>query len=523
MECGETTIGKLLRRGNVIGTILVCCATAAAAELRLPAVVSDNMVLQRGQSAPIWGWAEPGEAVTVTIAGAAAKAQADERGRWQVRLSALEPQDQALEMVVRGSSGGVLRVKNVVVGEVWLCSGPSNLFWPVKQCDHAKEEIASATYPKIRFFTVRRRMADTPQSDCEGRWVECSPASVPEVSGVGYFFARQLHVDLKIPVGLVQSFWGGSRIEAWTSMEALQADPALRPVLDYWTPQLTTFDAVRAKADYEKALTAWQEAAAQAKAAGTRPPDRPEAPADPRTSNHRPACLYNGMIEPLIPYGIRGAITYQGLGNLFWAEHSRALLETMIADWRRRWGQGDFPVGMVQPAPYTCQGWAQSSPDAYAIQRESQLLVLQKVPHTGLALTMDINAINSLHFPQKQPVARRLALWALGAVYGRAGAYQGPIYRSMSVEGDRIRICFRHVQGGLRTSDGKPPACFTIAGPDKVFQPATAKIEADTVVVQSDRVRRPVAVRFAWGNTDVPNLSNGEGFPASLFRTDAPP
>ncbi|MBM4026947.1 MAG: hypothetical protein FJ280_16330 [Planctomycetes bacterium] len=229
------------------------------------------------------------------------------------------------------------------------------------------------------------------------------------------------------------------------------------------------------------------------------------------------------MIEPLIPYGIRGAITYQGLGNLFWAEHSRTLLETMIADWRRRWGQGDFPVGMVQPAPYTCEGWAQSSPDAYAVQRESQLLVLQEVPHTGLALTMDIDATNVLHFPQKQPVARRLALWALGAVYGRAGAYQGPIYHSMSVEGDRIRIRFRHVEGGLRTRDDRPPTCFAIAGADKVFRPAAARIEGDTVVVQSEHVRRPVAVRFAWGNTDVPNLCNSAGLPASLFRIDASP
>ena len=324
-------------------------------------------------------------------------------------------------------------------------------------------------------------------------------------------------------MGLVQSFWGGSRIEAWTSMESLRADPALRPILDYWTQQLTTFDAIRAEADYQKALTAWEEAAARAQAAGMKPADKPKAPANPRTSNHRPACLYNGMIAPLVPYGIRGAITYQGLGNLFWAEHSRALLETMIADWRRHWGQGDFPVGMVQPAPYTCQGWAQSSPDAYAIQRESQLLVLQKVPDTGIALTMDIDAVNSLHFTQKQPVAHRLACWALRSVYGRPGAYLGPIYRSMFVEGDRIRICFLHAEGGLRTSDGSPPTCFTIAGSDKVFQPATAKIEADTVVVWSNRVHQPAAVRFAWANTDVPNLINHEGLPASLFRTDAPP
>jgi sialate O-acetylesterase len=229
------------------------------------------------------------------------------------------------------------------------------------------------------------------------------------------------------------------------------------------------------------------------------------------------------MIAPLVPYGMRGAINYQGLGNLFWAEHSEVLLETMIADWRKRWGQGDFPFGMVQPAPYTCKGWAQSSPDAYSIQRESQLRVLKKVPSTGLALTMDADAVDTLHFPQKQPVALRLALWALAAVYGCPAKYQGPVYESMMALGaGRVRIRFAQAEGGLTTRDGKPPTCFTIAGSDGVFHPAAGEIEGSSVVVQSDQVRKPAAVRFAWGNTDVPNLTSRYGFPASLFRTDVP-
>ncbi|MBM4026946.1 MAG: hypothetical protein FJ280_16325 [Planctomycetes bacterium] len=252
-------IGKWLWRASLVDVLLVCWV-AAGAELRLPAVISDNMVLQCGRAAPLWGWAAPGEEVTVALAGRMATGQAGNDGRWRVLLPALEAQEQGLEMVVRGSGGGVLRVKNVVVGEVWLCCGPSNLFWPVRRCDRAKQEIAAATYPRIRFFMVGRRMADEPQADCEGRWVECSPASVPDMSGVGYFFARQLHEDLKTPVGLMQSFWGGSRIEAWTSREALQANPALQPILDYWSRQLATFDPVRVQADHEKALAAWQSA-----------------------------------------------------------------------------------------------------------------------------------------------------------------------------------------------------------------------------------------------------------------------
>lgn len=301
--------------------LVLVCSPLAGADLRLPALISDNMVLQRGMPVPIWGLAQPGEKVTVAIARRAAAAEADREGRWQVRLPAMEPQNQPLELVVTGSSSAAIRVKNVLVGEVWLCSGPSNIFWPVKRCDHAQAEIASATCPRIRFFTVARKTADQPQTDCGGNWAECSPATVGNQSAVGYFFARQLNQELKMPVGLLQSFWGGSRIEAWTSIEALQAQPGLMPVLDYW---------------------------AQRRA---RPAEGPTQRENPETSAHRPACLFNGMIAPLVPYGIRGAITYQGLGNLFWAEHSQLLLETMIADWRKRWGEGDFPFGLAQPRP----------------------------------------------------------------------------------------------------------------------------------------------------------------------------
>jgi sialate O-acetylesterase len=499
-------------------SILASFVADASAAPRLAAVFSDNMVLQQGRPLPVWGWAEPGERVTVTMAGRSAAGQAGPDGRWEVRLPALRSRGGPLEMTVSGSSASSLRVKNILVGEVWLCCGPSNIFWPVKRCDNAKQEMAAAGYPEIRFFTVARKTADQPQADCEGRWVECTPQSVADVSAVGYFFARRLHQELKTPVALVQSFWGGSRIEAWTSLDALRAETSLAPILAYWEKQYAEFDAAKAKALYQRELAAWESQADRAKAAGKKAPKKPKAPQDPHSSAHRPACLYNAMIAPLVPYGIRGAITYQGLGNLVWAEHSRALLETMIADWRARWGQGDFPFGMIQPAPYTCEGWASSGADAYSLQRESQIQVLQTVPNTGLALTMDIDAVHTLHFPQKQPVAHRLAAWALATVYGRPGAWRGPMYQSMTIEGDRVRIRFSYAEGGLRTTDGKPPAHFTIAGPDGVFYPAAAVIDGGMVIVRSPQVSRPVAVRFAWGNTDVVNLVNRENLPASLFR-----
>jgi sialate O-acetylesterase len=322
---------------------------------------------------------------------------------------------------------------------------------------------------------------------------------------------------------MLQSFWGGSRIEAWTSREALAVEPALRGILDWWTAAFAKFNPGKSKADYREELSRWRAATASAKAKGSKPPKKPTAPADPRTSRHRPACLYNGMIAPLIPYGIRGVISYQGLGNLFWAQYSHVLMPTMIRDWRIQWGQGDFPFGMVQPAPYPCDRWPKSSPDAYAQLRESQLLLLDRVPNTGVAPTMDIGDLKNLHFTNKQDVGRRMAAWALATVYGRTVAYSGPVYKSMAVEGDKIRIRFYHADSGLSTKDGKPPTHFTIAGRDMAFHPATATIDGNTVVVMSEKVAEPIAVRFAWSDTAVPNLFNREGLPASLFRTDHPP
>lgn len=498
-----------------------CLGSASAlATPRLPALFSDNMVLQRGMALPIWGWADSGELVTVEFAGQQKTARAGADGKWQVRLDPLAASPEPRTMTVCGSNGlPPLQIQSVLVGEVWLCTGPSNIFWPVSKCDRAKQEIAAADFPGIRFFTVARATADRPQENCAGVWTVCSPETVGPASAAGYFFARRLHQELQVPVALVQSFWGGSRIEAWTSREALEAEPALRPILDYWQDQVAKYDPAGAEAEYNEALEAWRRAVAGAKAAGGKPPARPKPASDPRGQTHRPACLFNAMIAPLIPFGMRGAITYQGLGNLFWAQHSRAALATLIADWRARWGQGDFPFGMIQPAPYTCENWAMSSPDAYSIQRESQLEICRSVPNTGLALTMDVDATEILHFPQKQLVGKRLAAWALSRVYGKPAPFLGPEYQSLAVEKSRLRVVFKNAPGGLMTLDGRPPAHFTVAGADQVYHPAEAVIDGSTVVVHSPAVPAPVSVRFAWGNTDVVNLGNRDRLPASLFRS----
>lgn len=494
--------------GRILASVLAVLLhlSSVMADVKLPAVIGDNMVLQHGQPTPIWGWADPGEGITVTVAGRVLRSEAAGDGNWRVLLPKLEPDREPLEIRIQGSSGSAKTIKNVLVGEVWFCAGPSNIYWAVKRCDNAQEEIAAADYPKIRFFTVERKAADEPQADCVGHWFECSPATVGDVSGVGYFFSRRLHKDLDVPIGLLQSFWGGSRVEAWTSIEALEAEPQLRPILDRWTASYARFDSGEAQAEYYEELTRW----------GKRRPLK-----NPRLSPYRPACLYNGLVAPLIPYGIRGVISHQGVGNLFFAQHSRELMATMIRDWRSRWGQGPFPFGMVQPAPFPCDRWPKSSPDAWSVLREAQLLVLDTVANTGVAPTTDIGDLEDLHFTNKQEVGRRLALWALATVYGRNTPYAGPIYTRMSIEGDRIRVYFSHT-GGLTTSDGRPPTHFTIAGPDNIFHPGVAAIDGRTVVVHSDQVPNPVSVRFAFSDTAIPNLINKEGFPASLFRTDGP-
>jgi sialate O-acetylesterase len=374
------------------------------ADVKLPAVIGSHMVLQRDQPAPVWGWAAPGENVTVRFAGTTSDAKADQTGRWQVTLPKLAANSQPRSMVIEDSSGSQIELTDILVGEVWFCTGPSNIFWPVQKCDNAEQEIRRADFPRIRFFTVEKRTADEPQEDCVGHWFGCSPRTVGDVSGIGYFFSRRIHQDLDVPVGLLQS---------------------------------------------------------------------------------------------------------------------AILLEIMIRDWRNRWALEDFPVGMVQPAPYDCSKWPRSGLDAYSVQREAQLIVHEKVANIGIASTMDVDAVDVLHFTNKQVVGRRLASWALAAVYEFGLPFAGPIYESMTIEGESVRVRFRHTGSGLTTSHGLPPSHFLVAGADGEYYPAAARIDGHTVVVHSERVAKPIALRFAFTDTAVVNLLNREGLPASLFRTDA--
>ncbi len=451
--------------------IVLLVAAAARADVRLPSVIGENMVLQQKQTAILWGWADKGEKVTVSLEGNTAEATADSAGRWRVEI---QPPAAGGPYTLTLEGANTITLSNVMVGEVWICSGQSNMEFGVASAINGQDEIAAADYPNIRLFTVAKKIADKPQDDCVGTWTPCTPQTVPRFSAVAYFFGRQLHKELHVPVGLINTSWGGTVAEAWTSRGTLESD-----------------------ADYSEIL-------------------QRAATFNERNPNQA-SVLYNGMIKPLVPLAIRGAIWYQGEANVGRAEQYAKLFPAMITDWRTSWGQGDFPFLFVQLAPFR---YGRSDPAECAELWEAQFKTLT-LPGTGMAVTTDIGDIKDIHPKNKQEVGRRLALWALGNTYGKELVYSGPLYDSIKVEGEKIRISFKHTGGGLKSADDKPLTDFTIASEEGEFVEATATIDGDTVVVHSDQVAEPAHVRFGWTDTAEPNLVNDAGLPASPFRTDS--
>jgi sialate O-acetylesterase len=417
------------------------------------------------------------------------------------------------EIGIKGNN--TITLKNILIGEVWVCSGQSNMQWSVRQAANPEQEIAAAGYPKIRLFTVTRKVADKPQSDCEGSWITCSPETVPSFSAVGYFFGQELHQQLDVPVGLIHTSWGGTPAEAWTRRGVLESEPDCIPILQRFDEAMAKYP--EAKKKYDESMIEWKEAVKKAKAEGKNQPRRPRPPFGPGNP-HSPAGLYNAMIAPLIPYGIRGAIWYQGESNASRAYQYRKLFPAMITNWRQDWGQGKFPFLFVQLANFMA---VDSEPvdSAWAELREAQLMTLA-LPKTGMAVIIDIGEAKDIHPKNKQDVGKRLALWALAKTYRKKMVYSGPIYKSMKTEGNQITLDFEHVGGGLVAGGGEPLKGFAVAGEDQKFVWADAKIEGDTVVISNDGVSEPIAVRYGWANNPVCNLYNEEGLPASPFRTD---
>ena len=478
------------------------------AEIKLPAIISDHMVLQSDVAAPIWGWANPGEKVSVKIAGQTKEATADAGGKWSLKLDPIKS-GGPFDLTVAGST--MVTVNDVLVGEVWIGSGQSNMSFPFpKVKDYAKEK-AAANFPEIRMFNViNAEPAVSPQDDCKGAWHVTTPESVDSFSAPLYFFGRDLHQTLNVPVGLIKSAVGGTPIELWIDEKVQRDDPDLKKFFTIEEDEKAKFDPVAAQAKFKK-WVAQDEAAAKLSGAPVRKRTDPLLVEKRNTSI---GGLFNSKIAPLIPYAIRGVVWYQGENNASKAEFApfyQYQLPLLVGDWRKRWGY-DFPFAWVQLANLDVKT------GNWPLVREAMLKSL-RLPKTGMAVTIDIGEAHNIHFTDKQDVGHRLALWALGAVYGKGNAISGPLVSGSKTKDAQITLSFTHVDGGLVAKDGTLRG-FVIAGTDKDWKPAVARIEGDTVIVFSPDVKAPTAVRYGWAANPDCNLYNGAGLPASPFRTD---
>ena len=492
-----------------------CVAAPISADVRLPQIFGDHMVLQRDQPIPVWGWADPGEEVSVELGGKAVSTVAGNDGKWMVKL----PAQQAggpVDLTVKGKNS--LTLTDVLLGEVWLCSGQSNMEWTVANSNDFENERAAADYSKIRHIKIPKSPNGFPQDDVEADWTVCSPETVGSYTAAGYFFGRTLHKELDVPVGLINSSWGGTRIEPWTPTCGFADEAELADILKQVQLTNPTNKEYQAKLGaYLQELETWLGEAKSALKNETPLMPSPGYPTEiqPLSSHQAPTTLYNGMIHPLVPFAIRGAIWYQGESN-----HREGMLyyhkmRALVGGWREVWNQGDFPFLYVQIAPYQ---YGSESPGILPVFWEAQNKSLE-VPNTGQVVVHDIGNIKDIHPRNKQDVGTRLALIALAKTYGRTDTvFSGPTFKSLALEGDKLRVTFDHVGSGLVSRDGKPLNWFEIIGKDTDFLLAEAQIDGESVVLSSPKVKEPVAMRFAWHKLAEPNLANKEGLPAVPFR-----
>ena len=497
---------------NVLTCLLMVMFTAQSFALVKPnSLFTNNMVLQRGVSVPIWGTANDGEKVTVEFNGQKVTTVAKD-GKWKVNLKALKANSKPSVMTITGEN--TIKIENILVGEVWVCSGQSNMEMLIssaipKPITNVKEEIAAANYPEIRQFHVARNATETMVEDANSTWVICDTVSVKYFTAVGYFFARDLYKHFNVPIGLLFSSVGGTPAQDWTRRETLEANPELKMLVNEHDRALQKYPAALEKFNKDKAqlMAKW---AADTLAAATAHKPFPRKPAAPRNAHEGAGGLYNAMINPLIPYAIKGVLWYQGESNRPNPKQYRTLFPTLINDWRKTWNQGEFPFLYVQVAPYR---------DMPPEIRESQLLTLDKVSNVAMAVITDCGDSVEIHPAYKQPVGYRLHLAARALAYKEKIEYSGPLYKGFEVKDSTIEISFTHVGKGLLAKDGDLIG-FRIAGDDKKFVNAKAVINGDKLVVSSSEITSPKAVRFGWKNVPVNNFFNKDGLPASPFRTD---
>jgi sialate O-acetylesterase len=462
-------------------------ASTAMAEVKVPAIFTPHMVLQHSQKNPVWGTAAAGEKVTVTIAGQKHETTAGADGKWKVTLDAMPLGGDPLTLTIAGSN--TITCGDVLMGEVWICSGQSNMQWSVNASNDPDLEKAAAKYPKIRLITVPNVGTQEAQFTFNGAWTECTPETVGNFSAVGYFFGRQIHKTADVPVGLINVAWGGSACEAWIRRDLLASNDRYKKLMDSWAAR-----EAGGETDQNRGLL---------------------------RGNSRPGNIYNGVLKPILGYGIRGAIWYQGESNAGRAYEYREMFPLMIQSWRDEWAQGDFPFYWVQLADFQAETPNPVESD-WAELREAQTMTQDKLKNTGEAVIIDIGEGKDIHPKNKLDVGKRLARMALKQVYGRNDIVdKSPRYKSMEQADGKIILSFDHLVGGWRPFDVNEPRGFAIAGDDKKFVWAKAKVLPDgRIEVWSDEVKAPVSVRYGWANNPVVNMFSGAGLPLTPFRTD---
>jgi sialate O-acetylesterase len=488
--------------------LAILLSAAARADVQLPYLIADHMVVQRNLPVHIWGKAEPGETVTVSFRGAERRFTTDPLGRWSVHLPAGDA-GGPFDMTIRGAMTRTLH--DILIGDVWVAAGQSNMEWPMNRAANPSRDIPAARHPRIRLVRAMHKISEYPEEDLVGEmWRECSPETVANFSAVAYHFGRLIQQSTGVPIGLIQTAWGGTPIDGWTSLRAISSDPALMPVFAEWDARMQNYALDRLR--YHRAAKDWEKATAADRAAHKSVPPPPEKPVGPG-SPWEPGVLFNAMVAPITPYGIRGVIWYQGEAN---SSTRRAplygrLLRAMIQDWRRAWGLGDFPFLYVQLANYT-------APDSdWPEIREGQRQALA-LRNTAMTVTIDVGTPNDIHPPDKQTVGARLSLAARALAYGESIEYSGPSPRQAAAHDGEIVIWFDHARG-LKSRTG-PLRGFELAGPDRNFYSADARIDGQTVVLRAPEVAHPTSVRYAWKDNPDCCLDNSAALPASPFRLE---
>jgi sialate O-acetylesterase len=506
-----------MKQLSCLFAFVLALSPAARADVKLPAIIGDHMVLQQKQSNPIWGWDAPGTKVTVTFAGQSKSAEAGADGKWTVKLDPVAVNDKPQTLTINGSSKR--EIQDVLVGEVWMCSGQSNMGFTLSSDWNGDLEAAASKLPNLRLIKVPQVGTQELQNDFKGEWKASAAENALPFSAVGFLFGRYLHEILNVPVGLIDNAWGGSAAEAWVRRDSLEKDPRFKPLMEGTVQREAAMQSDKTKADYEALLAKWNDDVAKAKAEGKPAPRQPQSPQGWLTGNARPGNIFCGVVHPTLGYGIKGVIWYQGESNASRAYEYADLFPFMIEQWRKEWRQGDFPFYWVQLADFMAEK-PEPGDSNWAELRESQTKTM-KLPNTGQAVIIDLGEGKDIHPKNKHDVAARLVRWALVKDYGFKFPYRSPEFKSIEINGNKANITLDCFGSSLRPFDVAEAIGFAVCGEDKVWHWAKGTIRGkDQIEVSSDKVEKPIAVRYAWADNPVCNLFSNEGLPVTPFRTD---